>query len=219
MSVQDIFDAVLNFNIETISNLVKVELDAGTNTKSILNDGLIAAMDEVGRRFSAGEFYIPEMLVAAKVMQMGMDVLKRDIVKTDIRAYGTVVIGTVRGDLHDIGKNLVVLMLEGSGFDVIDLGINVDTIEFLKAVKEHDVKIVGLSALLTATMQEMEKTIASLKKEQPDVKVMVGGAPLSQAFADSIKADGYGKDAPSAVRLVRKFLKLSRSHDQNKEKD
>lgn len=208
MSVQDIFDAVLNFNIETISDLVKVELDAGTDTKSILNDGLIAAMDEVGRRFSAGEFYIPEMLVAAKVMQMGMDVLKRDIVKTDVRTYGTVVIGTVRGDLHDIGKNLVVMMLEGGGFDVIDLGINVDAIEFLEAVKEHDVKIVGLSALLTTTMPEMEETIASLKKEQSDVKVMVGGAPLSQAFADSIKADGYGKDAPSAVRLAQKFLKL-----------
>lgn len=209
MAVKDIFEAVLHFKIETMPDLVMGELDAGTDLRSIVNEGFIAAMDEVGRRFTGGEYYVPEMLMAAKVMQIGMDVIRPEIVKRDIRTSGVVVIGTVRGDLHDIGKNLVVMMLEGGGFDVIDLGIDVETGKFLKAIKENNAKVVGLSALLTMTMPEMEKTVSILKKEDPDIRIMVGGSPLSQAFADNIGADGYGRDAPSAVNLVRQFLKMA----------
>jgi len=206
MATQDIYDAVIQYNGKGIADLVQAELDSGTDIEILLKQGLISPMDKIGQDFSEGELFIPEMLMAAKAMKKGLEVLRPHLTQTASKPKGTVIIGTVHGDLHDIGKNLVTMMLEGAGFKVIDLGVNVETKKFIDATNEHDAKIVGLSALLTTTMPAMEKTVTALKKEIPGIKIMVGGAPVTQSSANKIGAEGYGEDAPSAVKLAREFI-------------
>ncbi len=207
MAVQAVYEAVTGYNMAGIADIVQQELDRGADVPTLLNEGLIAAMDNVGSRFSAGELFVPEMLMAAKVMQAGLDVIRPRLVETGTRAKGTIVAGTVQGDLHDIGKNLVTMMLEGGGFEVFDLGVDVEPGKFADAVKKHRAQVVALSALLTTTMPAMEGTVDALRKRGLDVKIMVGGAPVTRDFADKIGADGYAEDAPGAVLLARELVK------------
>ena len=184
---------------------VQVLLDEGKVPDSIMKEGLIPAMDEVGDLFQKGEYFVPEMLVAARAMQKGLEVLKPKLVASGIEPIGKVLVGTVKGDLHDIGKNLVVMSLEGAGFEVIDLGTDVPPEKFIAAIKEHKPKVVGLSALLTTTMLAMKDTIEAIKKAglRDQVKIMIGGAPIRQEFCDEIKADFYGPDSTSARTFAR----------------
>ncbi len=208
MAIKDVYQAVLEYEEDTIGELVEKELAAGTDVNQLLQEGLISAMDEVGKLFSEGELFVPEMLLAAQTMKIGLEVLKPKLKGEGAKAASVVVIGTVKGDLHDIGKNLVGMMLEGGGFEVHDLGVDVDTKKFVDAVKEHKASILGLSALLTTTMPAMEETVKTLKESGLDnVKIMIGGAPVTQAFADKIGADGYSEDAPGAVELARSLNK------------
>jgi len=205
MAIQDIFAAVLDFEEDTIAGLVKAEIDSGSDLEDVLNNGLIAAMDEVGTKFSAGELFVPEMLMAAQTMKAGLDVLKPLLAEGASESRGTIVIGTVKGDLHDIGKNLVAMMLEGAGFDVVDLGVDVDTDAFIAAAAEHDADAICMSALLTTTMPSMEATVKAIVEKGLPYKAMVGGAPVTDAFAKKIGAN-YSEDAPSAVELARKLI-------------
>lgn len=208
MTTQDIFDAVIGLEEENVVRLVKQELDKQTEVSAILNGGLISAMDEVGRRFSEGELFVPEMLRAARAMKAGLEILRPLLSSTDLEPAGIVVIGTVKGDLHDIGKNLVAMMLEGAGFNVIDLGVDVDADKFLAAVKGNNADIVAMSALLTTTMSMMKNTIDVLTEDglRDQIKVMVGGAPVTQSFADEIGVEGYSEDAVTAVQMARKLV-------------
>jgi 5-methyltetrahydrofolate--homocysteine methyltransferase len=187
---------------------VSQALDAGVNPRIVLDEGLIAGMAEVGHRYETGELYVPEMLVAARAMQAGLAVLKPHLVGQAVPATQKVVLGTVKGDLHDIGKNLVGMMLEGAGFEVIDLGTDVGPEKFADAVRAHKPQLVGMSALLTTTMQNMKSTLEALEDlgVRSQVKVMVGGAPLTDAFAKEIGADGYAPDASRAVALAKSLL-------------
>ncbi len=180
-------------------------LDAQTSPQAIL-DALTAGMDDVGRRFKANEIFVPEVLVAARAMKTAMELLEPVLVASGITPEFTVVIGTVEGDLHDIGKNLVSMMLKGAKFNVIDLGTNVPPQKFVEAVQEHGAQLVGLSALLTTTMPAMRKTVALLKEQGIKAKIMIGGAPVTQEFANEISADGYSPDAASAVDLARQLV-------------
>jgi 5-methyltetrahydrofolate--homocysteine methyltransferase len=206
VTVKNIFDAVIAFDEETVKAKTQEELDAGTPISTILNDGLISAMDAVGERFSAGELFVPEMLMAAQAMKAGMKILKPHLSSGQSRSKGTVVIGTVKGDLHDIGKNLVSMMMEGAGFEVIDLGVDVDSEKFVKAAAEKSADVIALSALLTTTMPSMESTVKAVKEAGMTTKTIIGGAPVTQAFADKIGADGYSADAPGAVKLVKQLV-------------
>lgn len=206
MAVQNIFDAVVAFDPQTVKNHVETELSGGTPVDDILNDGLIAAMDEVGRRFSDGELFVPEMLMAAQAMKAGLEVLKPHLAAGASRSRGTVVIGTVKGDLHDIGKNLVAMMMEGGGFTVVDLGVDVDAERFVRAARENEAQVVALSALLTTTMPSMAATVKAVKEAGLSARTIVGGAPVTQDYADKIGADGYSGDAPGAVELVRRLV-------------
>jgi len=206
MAINEIFKSVIALDESQTADLVQAELDHGTDIMTVLNEGLIAAMDEVGKRYSQGVFFVPEMLMAAQAMKRGVSVLRPHLAGTGARPKGTIVIGTVKGDQHDIGKNLVAMMLECSGFKVIDLGVDVDTGKFLTAARTNNVDIVAMSALLTTTMSAMEATISKVKIEGSNLKTMVGGAPLTQAFADKIGADGYSPDAPGAVAVARRLV-------------
>ena len=206
MSLDDIYDAVLDYDDEGIQDLVRQELGAKTPPKVILEEALIEALDEVGRCFSEGTIFVPEMLMAADTMKVGLDVLRPLFVGDKSTIIGTAVIGSVKGDMHDIGKNLVAMMLEGARFNVVDLGVDVETEAFLAAADEHNAEFVLMSALLTTTMRAMETSVRAIKQERPDIKVIVGGAPVNQAFADAIGADGYGDDAPGAITLVRALV-------------
>jgi 5-methyltetrahydrofolate--homocysteine methyltransferase len=206
MALRDIYQGILSFDREAVPNLVRKELDQGTDVSAILKQGLIAALDEVGERFGRGDMFLPEMLAAAQAMRAGLEVIKPLLSEADAQAAGIVVIGTVKGDLHDIGKDLVGMMLEGAGYRVIDLGVDVHTEAFLRAVEENTTHIVALSALLTTTMPAMRETISILKQRKVRAKIIVGGAPVTQSFADQIGADGYADDAPGAVALVRRLL-------------
>ena len=206
MAVNDIAEAVVVMDRVKVVELVKAEIAAKTEIDEILNAGLIDAMDIVGKRFSSGELYVPEMLMAAKAMKAGLEVLKPHLSAGTVAAKGTVVIGTVKGDLHDIGKNLVALMMEGAGLDVVDLGVDIDAEKFVKAAVEHNAGVVALSALLTTTMPTMETIVAAIKEAGIAVKTIIGGAPVTEAFADQIGADGFSSDAPGAVELTRKLL-------------
>lgn len=206
MSVQDVYDAVVALNKMDIANLVQGELDGEATVSTIVQDGLIAAMNEVGRRFSQGDLFVPEMLMAAHVMQKGLDVLRPHLTEGDVCSSGTVVLGTVKGDLHDIGKNLVAMMLEGAGFKVIDIGVDIPGENFVTAVKEHQADVIGLSALLTTTMPAMEEAVGLLRKAEVKAKILVGGAPITESFSKQIGADGYGQDAPAAARLAKELL-------------
>lgn len=206
MGIQDIYNAVIGYNKDKAAQFVKAEIDSGTDILTILNEGLIAPLDEIGKKFSESEIFIPEMLRAAHAMKAGLEVLRPLLRAGESKPKGTVVIGTVKGDQHDIGKNLVTMMLEGAGFRVIDLGVDVGTDKFIAAAQENGAEIVALSALLTTTMLAMEATVATIKEKGLAVKTMVGGAPVTEAFAAKIGADGYSEDAPGAVELARRFL-------------
>jgi 5-methyltetrahydrofolate--homocysteine methyltransferase len=205
MSIKDVYQAVIDFDEEIMHDLIKKEVEGGTDIHKLLKDGLIAPMDYIGKQFSVGELFVPEMLMAAKTMKNGLETLKPFLGSGGSSSAGTIVIGTVKGDLHDIGKNLVGMMLEGGGFEVIDLGVDVEPKAFVEAAKTNTAKIVGLSALLTTTMPAMEETINALKEAGLKVKTMVGGAPVTKVFADKIGATGYSEDAPGAVELARKL--------------
>ena len=174
--------------------------------KEILEEGLIAAMAVIGDRFSKNEVYIPEMLIAARAMKTALEVLEPELVKAGVEPIGTFIIGTVAGDLHDIGKNLVGMMMKGAGFKIIDLGVDITAETFVEKAKESGAQIIGLSALLTTTMPAMETTVKALRDAGITAKIIIGGAPITQAYADKIGADGYSADAASAVDVAKKFL-------------
>jgi corrinoid protein of di/trimethylamine methyltransferase len=202
-------DAVIGGKHADIKGLVQQALDQGLDPGTIINDALIAAMDVVGKDFGSGKIFVPEMLVSAMTMKAGLEVVKPQLAGSESQSRGTVIMATVKGDLHDIGKNLVSMMLEGAGFKVIDLGVDLSVDKLVDQVKALKPNILGLSALLTTTMPEMQKVIAELKTQglRDRVKVLVGGAPVDQVFADKIGADGYGADAAEAVELARRFAR------------
>ncbi len=187
---------------------VKKLLEEGKDPEDILKKGLILAMDEVGNLFQAGDYYIPDLLVAARAMKQGVEVLKPLLVQSGMEAVGKIVMGTVKGDMHDIGKNLVTMMFEGAGFEVIDLGVDIQPERFVEAIKEHEPIAVGLSALLTSTMLEMKNVIEALKEAglRDTIKVLIGGAPLTEKYAEEIGADYFGSDPTSAKNFVLKLL-------------
>jgi 5-methyltetrahydrofolate--homocysteine methyltransferase len=207
MDLKPIYENVLEGQADEVERGVKAALAAGVEAGTILNEALIAAMDEVGCRFEDGDFFVPEMLISARAMQAGLALLKPHLASTDIQAAGKVAIGTVKGDLHDIGKNLVAMMLEGAGFEIIDLGVDVAPQSFVDAVQEG-ANLIGMSALLTTTMTNMGATIEALKAAglRDKVKVMVGGAPVTEEFARSIGADAFAPDASSATRVARQLV-------------
>lgn len=207
-ALQKLFDAVLEGDFEGVKTNVQAALDANLNPNAILNDGMIAAMREVGCRFEAGEYYVPEMLIAARAMQSGMAILKPHLQQADRKSSGKVVIGTVKGDLHDIGKNLVALMLEGAGFEIKDLGVDVPVEEFIRVVREEQPDIVAMSALLTTTMQMMKQTIDAFETAglRHQVKFIIGGAPVTETYASQIGADGFSTDASRAVNVVKALI-------------
>ncbi len=194
---------------EEVAELVQEALDQGMDPGEILASGLIAGMDEVGKDFKAGDLFVPEVLIAARAMRAGMGVLRPLLAEADIPSSGKYVIGTVQGDLHDIGKNLVKMMLEGAGFQTIDLGTDIKPDDFVAAVREHQPQLLGMSALLTTTMPGMKATIEGLEEAglRDTVKIMVGGAPVTAAFAEQIGADAYAPDAASAVDVARSLAR------------
>jgi 5-methyltetrahydrofolate--homocysteine methyltransferase len=207
MEAKDIIDVVLDFDQEKTAQLVQAYLDQGTDALAILDQALIAAMDEVGRRFSKGIFFVPEMLMAAEAMRAGLEILRPHLASSDIKAKGTIIIGTVKGDIHDIGKNLVSIMLECAGFNVIDLGVDVSKGKFLAAAIKYQAHIIAFSALLTTTLAEMEEAVAAIKNRGGGrLKTLVGGAPVTASFAAEIGADGYSPDAAGAVSIARNLI-------------
>ncbi len=203
-----IYQSVLEGQSKDTVEKIKNALEEGIDAETILNKGMVSAMSEVGKLFEEGEYFVPEMLISARAMQEGLAVLKPALSKADVQSSGKVVIGTVTGDLHDIGKNLVGMMLEGAAFEVIDLGTDVPPEKFVDAIRTTNAQVVAISALLTTTMNNMKMVIeainaAGLRKQ---VKIIVGGAPLSPQFAESIGADGYSADASKAVTLVKKLI-------------
>jgi 5-methyltetrahydrofolate--homocysteine methyltransferase len=201
-------NAVIGGKHAEIKALVSQALDAGLDPNTIINDALIAAMDVVGKDFGSGKIFVPEMLVAALTMKSGLNIVKPRLTAGQSQPRGTIIMATVKGDLHDIGKNLVSMMLEGAGFKVLDLGVDLSVEKLIDQVKAIKPDILGLSALLTTTMPEMHKVIGELKTQglRDKVKVLVGGAPLDRTFAEKIGADGYGANAAEAVDLARKLL-------------
>ena len=203
-TLKALFDAVLDGQREVAKESVQKALAAGMAPGEVL-DTMVNAMGEVGQLFEEGEYFVPEMLIAARAMKTGMDILKPELVDADIQPAGKIVAGTVRGDLHDIGKNLVCMMLEGAGFQVVDLGSDVSPEAFVQAVNEHQPDFIAMSALLTTTMPNMQTTIEALKAAgvRDQVKVLIGGAPITDAYAAKIGADGYAPDASRAVKLAK----------------
>lgn len=208
--IQDIYHSIVDGDHKGSAAKVQQALEQGLDPEVILNQALIAAMGEVGKLFEEGEYFVPEMLVSARAMQNGLNVLKPALVKAEVKPVGKVAAGTVQGDLHDIGKNLVCMMLEGAAFEILDLGKDVPPEAFVEAVREGGVQIVAMSALLTTTMANMQTTIEKLKEAglRDQVKVMVGGAPVTQQYADHIGADGYAPDASKAVALAKSLLSV-----------
>ena len=203
--------AVLEGKEERVLKLVQKGLDEGLAPKDILDNGLVVGMNEVGARFKRGDMFVPEVLMAAKSMQAGLTVLRPELVASGAQLIGTIVMGTVKGDLHDIGKNLVGMLCAGAGFEVIDLGFNVEPEKFIQAIKEHQPNIVGMSALLTTTMRAMGHTIHAIEEAglRDQVKIMVGGAPVDAEFAERIGADGYGSNAPGGSDLAKRLAGAS----------
>ncbi len=206
--IQEISDGVLNGDAAAVNEKVQAALDTGLEASHILNDGMIATMAEVGRLFEEGEYFVPEMLISARAMQAGLSILKPYLVDSNIQSAGKVVIGTVKGDLHDIGKNLVAMMLEGAGFEVIDLGSDVQPEKFVAAVRDSDAQIVAMSALLTTTMPAMTTTIQALQAAglRDQIKVIIGGAPITEDYAQKIGADGFAPDASRAVSIAKTLV-------------
>ncbi|MDR3560546.1 MAG: corrinoid protein [Negativicutes bacterium] len=204
---EQIKEATISGQAETVKKLVQQAIDGGVGLEAILNDGFIAAMAVVGERFSQGDIFVPEMLVAARAMKIGMAVLEPVFVTSERQFLGKIIVGTVQGDLHDIGKNLVIMMLQGSGYEIIDLGIDVKPEAFVAAVKEHKPDIVGMAALLTTTMKFMKESIDAIESAglRSQVKIIVGGAPVTPSFAGQIGADRYVPDAGAAIDIVREL--------------
>ncbi len=202
------YTALSQGKMDEVKRLTQEALDQNMPVEVVLKEGLLQAMDRIGARFKNGEIYIPEVLIAARAMHSGMSVLKPILSKSSSHLAHKVIIGTVKGDLHDIGKNLVVMMLEGGGFEVVDLGIDVPVEKFIEAIKQHQPQVVGMSALLTTTMREMKNNIQAVEWAglRNQVKMIVGGAPVTEKFAQEIGADGYAPDAASAVDLVKSLL-------------
>jgi 5-methyltetrahydrofolate--homocysteine methyltransferase len=209
--IHEIYSAVVNGNASGVTQNIQAALEQGMPAEVLLNQGLIAAMKEVGQLFEDGEYFVPEMLISARAMKSGMTILRPILISKDIKPFGKVILGTVKGDLHDIGKNLVGMMLEGAGFQIIDLGSDVTPEKFLEAVNTHKPDIAGISALLTTTMTGMGTTIKYLEEKgvRKSIKVIIGGAPLSQNYADGIGADGFAPDASQAVTLVKHLMGLT----------
>jgi len=205
VGINKIYQAIMAYNKPGIVELVQAEIDQGTDTNMILNEGLIAPLDEIGKKFSEGEIFVPEMIAAADAMKGGLDLLRPLLAREGVETKGTIIIGTVKGDLHDIGKNIVAMMLEGAGFKVIDLGVDVNAEKFIEMSNENDADIVALSALLTTTMPAMENTVTLIREKCNNLKTIIGGAPITESFAKKIGADGFSIDAPGAVELVRQF--------------
>jgi 5-methyltetrahydrofolate--homocysteine methyltransferase len=199
-------EAVIKGDQNTAVEITKAALEEGTAAESILNEGLVAGMDIIGGRFKKNEVYIPEVLIAARAMKMAMEILEPELVKAGVEPVGKLLIGTAKGDLHDIGKNLVAMMLKGAGFEVIDLGVDVAPEKFVEQAKSSGSQLIGVSALLTTTMPGMEEVIKSLKDAGISAKVMIGGAPVTQTYADKIGADGYAADAASAVDVAKSLV-------------
>ncbi|NLE37645.1 MAG: cobalamin-binding protein [Pirellulaceae bacterium] len=204
----ELYDAVLTGNAKKAEEITKAALEAGANPSELLGKYMIPAMDEVGRRFECNEYFVPELLIAARAMKKALELLTPHLAAIGAESAGQVIIGTVKGDLHDIGKNLVASMLEGGGFEVVDLGVDVPTEKFVEAVKERKGCILALSALLTTTMTMMKNVIEALDEAgvRESTKIMIGGAPITQQFADEIGADGYSDNASAAVALARKLV-------------
>jgi methylmalonyl-CoA mutase cobalamin-binding domain/chain len=208
-----LYDETLIGNAPEVKDLVNKGLEEGLGCESMLYDALIPSLEEVGARFERGDYFVPEMLIAARAMQGALDILRPLLAETGAKPIGTYVMGTVKGDVHDIGKNLVNIMLEGAGFTVYDLGVNVAPETFVQQIQEHKPDVVGFSAFLTTTMPMFKANINALQKAgiRDDVIVMVGGAPVTQEYADAVGADGYAADASTAVRLAKDLIAKRRS--------
>jgi len=208
VSLNKVSEALQRGDAEKVGELVKQALEENLLPKDILENGLIKGMDIIGAKFKKNEVYVPEVLIAARAMHAGMDILRPKLAETGVKNIGTVAIGTVKGDLHDIGKNLVKMMLEGAGFEVIDLGIDVSVDKFVEAITEYQPNVLGMSALLTTTMIQMQEVIKAISDAglRDKVKIMIGGAPITQNYADQIGADGYSPDAASAVDKAKTFV-------------
>ncbi|HHY98319.1 MAG TPA: cobalamin-binding protein [Firmicutes bacterium] len=206
--LHEIWDALEAGNAPKVKTLVETALNSGIDPQTVLNEGLIPAMGRVGEKFKKNEIYVPEVLIAARAMYAGLDVLRPLLAKGGIKRTGKIVIGTVKGDLHDIGKNLVKMMFEGAGFEVIDLGTDVSESKFVEAVRTEKPDLLGMSALLTTTMLSMKSTIEALKQAnlRDSVKVIIGGAPVTEKYAQDIGADGYAPDASSAVDVGKQLI-------------
>jgi 5-methyltetrahydrofolate--homocysteine methyltransferase len=204
--LKDLYELVLDGQAKTIGDKVQETLDAGVAPGTILNEGLIAAMREIGRQFEEGEAFVPEMLIAARAMSAALVVLRPHLVSAGVEPVGKMAIGTVKGDLHDIGKSLVAMMCEGEGFEIMDLGVDVTAEQYLEAIN-NGAGIIAMSALLTTTMSYMQKVVDAVNEAgvRDKVKIMVGGAPLTQAYADQIGADAYASDASAAARMAREL--------------
>lgn len=206
IDLKELSEAIIKGDTAKTVETTQAALDDGLTPEKILKEGLIAGMDVIGDRFGRNEIYIPEMLIAARAMKGAMEILEPKLIESGVEPVGKAILGTVKGDLHDIGKNLVAMMLKGAGFDVVDLGVDLSTETFIEAAKEKDADILGMSALLTTTMPAMDEVVKSCKHAGLKTKILVGGAPLTQAFADKIGADGYAPDASSAVKLARQMV-------------
>jgi 5-methyltetrahydrofolate--homocysteine methyltransferase len=191
---------------KNVTELVQKALDEGVNVKEVLEGGLIKGMAEIGVKFKANEVYVPEVLIAARAMNAAMEILAPLLAEAGVEPIGKIVLGTVKGDLHDIGKNLVGMMFKGAGFEVVDVGIDISAEAFVEAAKADGVKLIGLSALLTTTMPQMKGVVEAAKSAGIDAKIIIGGAPVTQAYADEIGADGYAPDAASAVDVGKQLL-------------
>ncbi len=206
--LKPVYEGILEGDQRKVAAAVQAALDQGSHPEAILKDAMVSAMDEVGRLFEEGEYFVPEMLVAARAMQAGLALLKPRLSQANIASSGKVITGTVKGDLHDIGKNLVCMMLEGAAFEIIDLGVDVPAEKFVQAIRESGAQVVAMSALLTTTMPNMKITLDAIRAAgvRDQVKVIVGGAPVTHAYAREIGADGYAADASKAVALVKSLL-------------
>jgi 5-methyltetrahydrofolate--homocysteine methyltransferase len=206
--LKKLYDAILNGNFKIARELTQQALNAGIDPQVLVQQQMIPAMDEVGRRYEANEYFVPELLISARAMKASLELIRPLLTAQGAEPAGRVAIGTVKGDLHDIGKNLVAAMLEGAGFEVVDLGVDVSPDKFIAAVNEKNVSLVAMSALLTTTMNSMKTTVEAIKVAgvRGKVKIMIGGAPVTQKYADEIGADGYSTNANSAVALARKLV-------------
>ena len=206
--LKPIYDGIIDGDRDAVTGRVQQAVDAGLPAETILKQGLVPAMSEVGQKFEEGEYFVPEMLISARAMQAGLAILKPLLIASDVQATGTIVIGTVQGDLHDIGKNLVGMMLEGAGFELVDLGTDVHADQFVQAVRDNEPDLVAMSALLTTTMPSMKATIDALIQAgvRDSVKIIVGGAPVTEDYAISIGADGFAVDASRAASLANTLV-------------